>query len=139
LAAEQLHTAQTVHAAATQRLTEEVANAGQRPTDAEIGIESMRTELARTRARMGEIAAAARRAVQLNLQLAFGTRIAEALMAGPAFPRQTHYRMTGTTSARGPDRSHGFRPEFKPADGLGLFVILNGKYACLKIWLQEQV
>jgi len=74
-----------------------------------------------------------------SLEHKFGPHIAEALTSLPADPQYCQrYHMTSSTPARGPDRRAYCHPEFRPADGPGVFVMLRGKVAWLKIWLQEQ-
>ena len=127
----------TEHAAEVKRLSQDVEREKQRAANAATAQQVASHELRVVNERVSQIqATAADNTLLQSLHRTFGDRIAEALTAVPAYPQPTQYRMTSSKPARGPDRrSH---PEFMPADGLGLFVVLRGKVAWLRIWLQEQ-
>jgi hypothetical protein len=130
----QLQTSETI----MERLSQQVAETEERVRASENDLENARAELDRTRRNnlLWPITDAVKfQSVQHN----FGPHIAEALSSLPADPVYCRrYHMTSSTPAQGPDRRAYRHPEFEPAHGSGLFVILRDRVAWLRIWLQEQ-
>lgn len=152
ISTEQRRTAETEHGVAIERLTGQVATAEQRATQAENGIGAVRIELARARARIVGLQAAATDAARAtaqaqavhaaqpnlrqSLERTFNGYIAQALTSPPVYPQPTRYTMTSTTGAQGPNRN--IHREFAPAEGRGRFVEMNGKVAWVQVWVQTQ-
>jgi hypothetical protein len=138
----QLRTSETEHNSVMERLSQQVAEREQRVGAVENDLENTRLDLANTKRSnlRTRILWPVSDAVKFqSLQSTFGHHIAEALSSLPANPEYCQrYRMTSSTPARGPDRRAHFHPEFRPADGPGLFVMFRGKVTWLQIWLQEQ-
>lgn len=136
-----LQKSETDHNSAMERLSQQVTETEQRAIAAENDLEDARLELASEKRSNSVL----RRLWPIDdvfkfqtLQRNFGPHIAEALTSLPADPRDCRYHMTSSTPARGPDRRTHYHPEFKPADGSGLFVMFRGKVSWLHVWLQEQ-
>ena len=125
----QLQTSETT----MERMSRQVAETEERVRASENDLEDARNKL--RRARRNNLDAVKFRSVQHN----FGPHIAEALSSLPAdrvYCRR--YHMTSSTPAQGPDRRAHRHPEFEPAHGSGLFIMLGDRVAWLRIWLQEQ-